>query len=246
MRVIVFGGNGFVGEAVCKELRDYTVVTFGSSHDENILTADLPIRKDDIVINLIALTPLKKPKGTTYHEVHVKGLKRILKSSTNVKRFIQMSALGADTNSENEYLRTKGLAEELITQSGLDYTIFRPSLMYDIDNEFINMLRKLAWTRVFPNIKTKMQPVFRGDIAKLIHLAVKGKIHEKIVEVGGPDTFTVFEIAKKIYKRLGKRCFGIPALFVPKMPDNMTGSNVAEKYVKLKIFDDWLENVFIV
>ena len=107
---------------------------------------DSAIKENDIVINLIALTPLRKPKGTTYHKIHVYGLKNILAvcKKKKVRKLIHMSALGANKNSENEYLKTKGMAEELVENSKLDYIIFKPSLIYDKENELIQILQKLS------------------------------------------------------------------------------------------------------
>jgi nucleoside-diphosphate-sugar epimerase len=272
-RVVVFGGNGFVGRAICKLLRkDFSVFTFDRSASSknnlkgNILhkeDVDSAIKENDIIINLIALTPLQRPKGTTYHKIHVDGLKILLNvcKKKKVKKLIHMSALGANKNSDNEYLKTKGMAEELVENSKLHYVIFKPSLIYDKENEFIQTLQKLAWTRSFPKIPAKMQPVFRGDIAQLFYLASKGKIKEKKVEVGGPDKMSLFDLAKRFYRKLGYVCFGIP-LFLVKVGmsfailfrlfglskdqlrnltlDNTTNSTVAAKYIKSTKFDEWL------
>lgn len=272
-RMIIFGGNGFVGRAVCKSLKgDFSVFTFDrSSSSKNNIKGNIlnkenvnsAIKEKDIVINLIGLTPLRRPKCTTYHKIHVEGLKNIIEvcKKKNVRKLIHMSALGANKNSDNEYLKTKGIAEELIGNSKLDYIIFKPSLIYDKENEFIQTLQKLAWTRSFPKIPAKMQPIFRQDIAKLFHLAAKGIIKEKKVDVGGPDKMSLFEIAQKLYKKLGYSCFGIP-LFLAKLGmsfailfrlfglgkdqlgnltlDNTTNSKIAEKYIKLTKFNEWL------
>ncbi|MCH8873679.1 NAD(P)H-binding protein, partial [candidate division KSB1 bacterium] len=77
------------------------------------------IRSMDCVINIIGLSPLRKPTGTTYYEAHVRGVKNVLKvcKEFEIKRLVHMSILGANKKSTIEFTRTKGLGEELVMKS---------------------------------------------------------------------------------------------------------------------------------
>lgn len=274
MNILITGGRGFVGEAVQNQLRKHTVFTFdrhegGKNHIQGDITSKVDVfnavEDKDEVIHLIGLSPLKKPKKITYEDVHVHGTKHIVAAckTHKVKRLIHMSALGADPHSPIEYLRTKGIAEQLVKKSKVPHTIFCPSVIFDGENELIQQIRKTAYTLFFPNIPAKLQPLYRGDVAKLFRLAVEGKVKEEKITVGGPQTLSIYDIAKKIHKKKKVPCFPIPlsllktgmnvaSLFglfgITKdqvrslTVDNIVDKNHAKEYISLTSFDAWLKN----
>lgn len=278
MRVIILGGRGFVGSAICNKLKAYpktSVFTFdrhpgGKNHFQGDILSLSDLKKAmtgmGLVVNLIGLTPVRKPHHTTYEKVHVEGVKNVISTckALKIKRLIHMSILGADKKSSIEFFRTRGIGEELVFRSSIKTTIFCPSIIYDKENELVRMLSKTAFTRMFLNIPAKIQPVYRQDIAKLYALAIQGIIKEKRIEVGGPDIITIFQMAQKIYRKKGASCVPIPLFLVkPVMKiftwinlfgmtndqikgfyiNNITKSKVAEKYIQLTKFDNWLSRV---
>ncbi|HSG29964.1 MAG TPA: sugar nucleotide-binding protein [Thermodesulfobacteriota bacterium] len=271
-RVIVFGGRGFVGSEIVKQLKGFDVHTAdrGETKGKNISvdisdkkSIAMAVKPEDIVINLVGLTPTRKPKGVSYEDIHVKGVKNVVDICKKKKcRLIHMSALGANPKGKTEYIRTKGLGEKVVLNSGLNVTVFCPAIIYDKNNELITMMKNFSKFGFFPNIKAKMQPVFRGDIAKLYVLAVQGKIKERKLEVGGPEVLTLFQMAKLIFNSLGKICLPVPLLFVKsgmyaaKTFDlfgigkdqiaNLTMDNVTEveqSYIKMKKFSEWVKGL---
>ena len=277
LRILILGGRGFVGNAICSKLKKHLIFTFdrqagGKNHFQGNINSISDLRKAvrnmDCVINLIGLSPLRKPTGTTYYKVHVDGVKNVLKvcKEFKIKRLVHMSILGANKKSIIEFVRTRGLGEELVMKSRMKSTIFCPSVIYDKENEFVKMARKTAFTLGFPNIPAKIQPVYRQDIAKLFSFAVEEKIKEKKLEIGGPDVMTIFQFAKKIYNRKGFPCIPIPLIFVKTgmkiaswlnlfgitkdqieslYINNITKSNAAKKYIQLTKFDQWLNRTFL-
>ena len=272
LNILVLGGRGFLGKAVCIELKEHIVFTFdrnlgNNKHMqgsiENLNDLKKTFSNINCVVNLVGLTPVREPKNTSYYNVHVIGVKNIIEACklNNVNKLIHVSALGADKNSKIEYIKTKGLAEELVLDSGLNINVICPSVVYDKDSELIKIIDKLAFTRMFPDFKSKVQPVYRGDLARLIRLAVEGKVKEEKIEVGGLDKMTMFNMAEKIYEKKGYSCRKIPIQLVLSLMglvklfklfgitdnqikiinlDNVTDSKTAEKYVKLIRFDDWI------
>ncbi len=267
MKTLVIGGRGFLGKNVCKYLDNPT--TFdrnkgrnhvkGSINDLNLLKKVLP--EYDVIINLVGLTPLKNPKGTSYKEVHIEGVRNLLFSMTDKQKLIYVSALGADIDSDKEYLRTKGKAEELIRKSGKDYCIIRPSFIFGKGNEFFKQLDFYKHLWFFPNIKIKLQPIYVKDVAKIIGKVVKNKIRKKEFEVGGDTTYTIFNLARLYKKRslipipwfLFKfsywlvsrmKIFGItPEQYKMLLHDNTCSDNKAPSYVELESFDEWVEKI---
>jgi len=215
-KVVVFGGRGFLGRAVCAAVKEYfDVSTFdrskggqytGSITDSRAVAA--AIKGKDLVINLVGLSPLRKPP-LPYQRIHVDGVKNILDAcKQHHARLIHISALGADPKGATEYLRTKGRAELLIARAGLSAVIIRPSIIIDRESELLQMLWKSAPLLLFPRFTAKVQPIARQDLAQLIALAARGKVHKKMLSAAGPEELTLYEIARNIHARRG--CWTIP------------------------------------
>lgn len=271
MKILVAGGRGFVGDPVCMALRKHSVYTFdrgsgGKNHRQGSIASKKDLEKAakgmDMVINLVGLSPLKKPK-VPYEKIHAEGVKNIIEAcrKQGVNRIIQMSNLGADPKAKTEMLRTKGRAEKLLLESGLDVTIIRPSIIYDAENELVRTAYRLAWTRMFPDIPAKVQPIYRQDVGEIFRLAVERKL-PRIVDAAGPDVMSVYELARKIYHSKGYACFPIPISLVRSVmgfaslfnlfgvsrdqiislhTDNVTSHNEAAKHIDLMPFDRWLD-----
>ena len=169
MKILIIGGRGMVGKAICSKLSKHNIHTF-DRHDgpKNHIQGNILKPFDvysackgmDYVINLVGLSPLRKPKGISYQQAHVNGVINILEGCHKHKcNLIHISALGAKKTGPTEYLRSKGRGEELIKLSGVKHTILRPSLIYSKDHELNKIVDKYSWTRMFLNIPAKIQPI---------------------------------------------------------------------------------------
>lgn len=275
-RVLIFGGRGFLGRAVARELSKKWVVFSSDRHKgprSHIMASvtdkeqvDKAIKKScaDYVVNLVGLTPLRKPKHSTYQDVHVNGVENIVGACKKykVKKLIHVSALGADSGSSISYIKTKGQANELISASGLKHTIMKPSILFGEGGEIIKQLDKALKVGFFPKLKSVLAPVYVGDVARLISLALQDKVKEKEIEIGGPEEMSMFELAEKYFKHKGRKIKPVP-LFLVKTGvlimallhlggigfdqyrfldiDNAPKINHAGKYIKLTGFEDWLQ-----
>lgn len=274
-RVLVFGGSGFVGSKIMEVLRKEKFSVYSVSRSgkgKNQLSADITdeksissiIKKNDIVVNLVGLSPLRSPKGITYYQAHVEGVSNIISACQNKNcKVVHMSALGASVEGATEYLRTKGQGENLVLNSGLDATVICPSAIYDRGGELIDGMVKASKFRIFPSVPALMQPVYRGDIAKLFLQAVRGEISDKKVEVGGPQRMKLCEMACEIFGAMGKKCYTIPFPLVKTgvffasifgisgmnrdSLKNLTLDNTTDKKIPLsemKRFSDWVKEEF--
>ncbi|WP_435364854.1 complex I NDUFA9 subunit family protein [Haloarchaeobius sp. DYHT-AS-18] len=234
MKVIVAGGTGFIGQRLCEELLDRGhEVTALARHPDS---ADLPntvntvmgdvsayesmvdaFEGQDVAVNLVALSPLFKPKGNASHDsVHRQGTENVVRACEehDVGKLVQMSALGADPNGTTAYIRAKGQAEEIVTASDLDYVIFRPSVVFGEGGEFVSFTKKLS-TPVVTGLpgggKTRFQPIWVGDLVPLLADAVEDEKHVgQTYEIGGPEVVTLAEVTEFAYEAAGKSITILP------------------------------------
>jgi NADH dehydrogenase len=235
MNVLVVGGSGFVGTALCRELSDrgHEVTALSRSPEDANLPADVSTAMGDVtaydsiethfagqdaVVNLVALSPLFKPSGgdEMHDRIHRGGTENCVRAAEehDVSRFVQMSALGADPNGQTAYIRAKGVAEELVRESGLDWVIFRPSVVFGDGGEFVPFTKKLAppYVTALPGGgKTRFQPIWIGDLAPMLADAVEDDAHVgDAYDIGGPEVLTLAEVAKLAHSADGRPVNVVP------------------------------------
>ncbi len=235
MDVLVTGGTGFVGTHLCHELvdRGHTVTALSRSPDRSGLPSDVevvtgdvtepetladPMAGQDAVVNLVALSPLFKPKGgdRMHERVHLQGTRNVLDAAedADVSAIVQMSALGADPDGSTAYIRAKGRAETAVRESDLDWTIVRPSVIFGDGGEFVHFTRQLTtpYVTALPSGgSTRFQPIWIGDLAPMLAAAVADESHRGAAyDIGGPETLTLADIATLVYRAEGKSLSVLP------------------------------------
>ena len=247
MKVALFGGTGFVGSYITRELvREgfipKVLVQSGSLSKINspceVVKGDIQnknailetMQGADTVIYTIGIIREFPKKGVTFKELHLNGLKRCLELALKigVKRFILMSANGVRPDG-TAYQRTKWQADEALKESGLNWTIFRPSLIFGDPGgegrpEFCTQIRDDMLSLPFPaplfyngllpfNAGSfSMSPIHVKNVAEFFVKSIKLKVCEKnIFDLGGPEALTWKEIIHQIALASGKRTWKIPA-----------------------------------
>jgi len=235
MNVLVVGGSGFIGTTLCRELnrRGHDVTALS----RNPGSADLPggvtkamgdvteygsiagaFEGMDAVYNLVALSPLFKPSGgdRMHDRIHRRGTDHVVRAAEkhDVDRLVQMSALGADPDGATAYIRSKGAAEALVTESTLEYTIFRPSVVVGDGGEFVSFTKLLAppYVSALPGGgETRFQPIWVDDLVPMLADAVESDEHAgETYEIGGPDQLSLAEIARLIHRADGRSTTVVP------------------------------------
>jgi NADH dehydrogenase len=141
----------------------------------------------------------------------VQATRNVLQAAAarGIKRYLHMSANGAREEGETGYHRTKWEAEELVRASGLDWTIFRPSLIFGPGGEFVEMLgdlvRQLPIVPVIGDGRYRMQPVAVSQVAEtyLKALALPEAIGQSY-ELGGGESYSYDQILDLVGEALGK------------------------------------------
>ena len=235
MDVLVVGGTGFIGSNLCRELDDrgHDVTAFSRSPED----ADLPAGVEteagdvtevedvtaaaegaDVLVNLVALTPLMRPKGGEgmHDRVHRAGTENCVVAAreAGVDCFYQQSAIHADPDAPTAYLRAKGRAEEIVRESDVEHVIVRPTTVFGDGDELRGFVRKVAPPYVTPlpgGGDLRFQLIWVGDFVPIVADAVEDEAHlGHTYEIGGADLLTLAEIAKMVHRANGRSATVIP------------------------------------
>ncbi len=149
-------------------------------------------------------------RGPVDHDLAVRNTMNLVDAARNagVRRIVHISITGASGDSPLPYFRGKGQVESYIRQSGLSYSIIRPTVIFGVEDILIN---NIAWfLRRFPVFPVAgrgdypLQPVFVDDVA---HLAVESSIGDDsaVLDAVGPETFTFKDLVRQIRRTTGGR-----------------------------------------
>jgi len=219
--VTIFGGSGFLGKHVVRAAvkqgwrvrvpvrRPHTaheLKVIGNVGQVQLVQANIRFPESveaavsgaDAVINLVAL--LSESGKQNFEAVHVEGAENIARAAAaqGIRNFVQVAALGADSESDSDYSRTKGEAEAIISQIVPSADIMRPSVIFGPEDAFFNRFAAMAQIApVLPLIgggETKMQPVYAGDVAAAIAKVIGQGTAGKTYELGGPRVYSFKEL----------------------------------------------------
>lgn len=224
--ILVLGGSGFVGRHLVARLaaEGYRVVVPTRSRERArhlILLPTVDVVEADIhdpaalatlvrgaaAINLVGI--LNESRNGDFARVHVELPRRLDAAcrSAGVSRLLHMSALNADPEGSSEYLRSKGEAEALVAASGLQWTIFQPSIIVGREDSFLNLFAKLE--RLLPVIalacaNARFQPVGVDDVATAYLRALgNDATHRRRYPLCGPKVYTLRQLVAYVGELTG-------------------------------------------
>jgi NADH dehydrogenase len=225
-RVLVAGATGFVGQHLVRRL-------LSRNHIPRALARRPPVaawqegvewfRADvtaagslrgaatgcDAVVHLAGTAWPERDQG--YDELHVGGTENLLLEAcrAGVERFVFVSTLGASPTG-GAYFRTKYEAERRVRDSGLDFVIFRPSVIYGPGDHFttalVELLRRLPVFPVLGLRRSRLQPVAIEDVADaLVQATERSDVSARTFEIGGPERLEFAKIVRIVARAAGIR-----------------------------------------
>lgn len=232
MKVLVTGGTGFVGREIVRELHgaghkprllvrnraspavgEITERYAAELREGNVLDAAsllAAMQGADAVIHLVGI--ISEVGEQTFENVHTRATQNLVRAAqvAGLRRFLHMSALGTRPNAASRYHQTKWAAEQAVSNSALDWTIFRPSVIYGPQDAFVNLFARLAKSSpilpVMGNGRAVLQPVAVEDVACCFTGALgEPRSIRESYDVCGPDKLTMPEILRTILAATGRK-----------------------------------------
>ena len=229
----ILGGGGFIGRYLVRNLtkKNYrciistrkpfqkgylkTQATPGAIelidwNSNNFSELKEAIKNSDIVINLIGI--LYETRKQKFYNIHTNIPEAVSKicSDSDVKKFIHVSAIGANETSKSLYQKSKFQGEVKALNNFKNTVIIRPSVVCGTEDNFTNLFSKLSILPLIPvvGINYKFQPILVTDVADAIVQAIEAKGNEgKIYEIGGPKVIGFGDMVKSILKTINKKRF---------------------------------------
>jgi uncharacterized protein YbjT (DUF2867 family) len=244
--VTVFGASGFLGRYVVQALARagcrikvavrrpdlaLHLAPLGSVGQIALIQANVrdersvteALRGADAAVNLVGI--LEQSGKQKFRAIHAEAAERVAKAARaqGARALVHVSAIGANRAAKSVYARTKGEGEERVLAAFPGAVIVRPSVIFGPEDNFFN--RFGAISRISPMMpliggKSRMQPVYAGDVALAIRAALGGRATEgDIYEIGGPVTYTFRGLLNKVCEWTGhpRPMFPIPA-WIAKIP----------------------------
>ncbi|KAI9507808.1 NAD-P-binding protein [Russula earlei] len=166
----------------------------------------------DAVVSLVGIL---QGSLAQFEAVQWKGAENVARAAATVgAKLVHISAIGADPHSKIPYARTKALGEEAVLSHCPSATIIRPSLVFGpgdgLFNRFAQLSRYLPVLPVFGKGATRFQPVYVGDIGRLVEILTRDDLNPstdvrgKVIEATGPDVLTLRQIMQLVVKHTGR------------------------------------------
>jgi uncharacterized protein YbjT (DUF2867 family) len=233
--ITVFGGSGFIGRHIIRRLgadgwivraavRDPVdaaflqplgdagqIVAVGANVADPA-TVEAAVRDADAVINLVGI--LYERGRRTFQRIHVDGAANVAGAAkaAGAKRFVHLSAIGADADSPAAYGRTKKAGEEAVKAAFPEAVIVRPSVVFGPEDDFFNRFASMArFLPALPVFETSFQPVYVGDVADAVIKVIDDPATAgNIYELGGPRVIGFRELMELVLSETRRRRLLLP------------------------------------
>jgi len=227
MRIAITGGTGFIGKHLGNRLaaeghQVVLVARRNRSSEEGLLTTIVTSDLSDPQVLVEAFAGCdavahcaginRETESQTYRRVHIEGTENVIAAArqANVKKVVLMSFLRARPNCGSPYHESKWAAEEIVRNSGLDFTIIRAGIVYGRGDHMLDHLSRALYT--FPlfamvGLKEKaIRPLAVEDLTRVMRAAiVDNRLNHQTIALTGPEQLYLSEAVNRVATVIGKK-----------------------------------------
>jgi NADH dehydrogenase len=239
MNIAITGASGFIGSALTRalgqkgfslrlivhkkkpDLLDRDKFDIKTADVHNIDTLVQAFININIIYHIVGI--IAETRQLTFEKTVAGGTRNVVEAAQKcgVKKIVYLSALGTSDKSQSKYHQAKWKSEEYIRNSGIDYVILRPSVVFGPDDEFLNMIagmiKRLPLIPVIGDGNYELQPIYIDDLVKIMIACLDNeKAVNRMVEIGGPKAYAYKELVSILKRHLNKKklIIYLPTLFI--------------------------------
>jgi uncharacterized protein YbjT (DUF2867 family) len=227
MRIAITGANGFVGTHLTHRLEseghELVLISRRQRKDDRVFANDLSdagalrelLRDCKVVAHCAGIN--RETGNQTYRRVHIEGTRNVVEAAkaAGVEKIVLLSFLRARANCGSPYHESKWEAEEIVRNSGLDYTIIKAGVIYGLGDHMLDHLSHALHTfPVFATVGLKEKSVRPLAIEDLVHVMraaiVDRRMKRQTIALLGPEEFYLSEAVCRVAEVVGKRPLMFP------------------------------------
>lgn len=241
MKIVVIGGTGLIGSRLVSILRSKGHEVLAASPDSGVNTItgaglDAALAGAQVVVD-VANSPKFDESSIQFFETSGKHL-LAAEQRAGVRHHVALSIVGTDRLPDSAYLRAKLTQENLIKKSGIPYSILRST-------QFFEFIGRIAGPEQSVHVSAALfQPILSGDVVATLADVTLGSPINGIVEVGGPEKFSMAELVQRVLRANGDQREVIADAHAPYFGAELDDESlVAGPGARLgsKHFEEWLK-----
>jgi NADH dehydrogenase len=218
VRIAITGGTGFVGRDVAERFPADRVVAVSRRTGVDVDDVDGLARAFegcDVVAHLAGIN--REIGAQTYERVHVQGTAAVIAAArrAGVRKIILLSFLRARPDCGSAYHESKWAAEELVRESGLDYTILKAGMIYGHGDHLVDHLSHAVQTvPLFATVGLRektIRPIPISELVDVVVAAAAGRLSRATVAVVGAETLTMTKAVRRVAAVVGRPVIVLPA-----------------------------------
>ena len=218
MKIAITGGAGFVGRHLAERFDAVDIVTASRRTGVDIENVEALTKAFDGCEVVAHCAGINREIGKqTYQKVHIDGTRTVIEAArrAGVTRIVMLSFLRARPDCGSPYHESKWAAEELLRNSGLDYTILKAGMIYGHGDHLVDHVSHSVQTiPLFATVgfrEKSIRPIPVSEMVDVLVASIEGKLPKSTVAVTGGEELMLSEVVHRVAQVVGRRVAVVPS-----------------------------------